>query len=152
MKRFLVLLIAACLTACNLDVADPGDHPTDPTTETFDPSLGVDLSTMIKTPGGAYYKDLKVGTGPVLVGQPMVLYTYVGFVKNGASFASGQQASPESLQMLIEGLQEGMQGMQVGGQRLIVVPSELGFGANASGSVPPNSTLIFDIQLDGLPQ
>jgi FKBP-type peptidyl-prolyl cis-trans isomerase FkpA len=149
MKRAFVLLLAVGLAGCNLDTAPIGD-PSNPATETFDSSLGVDLATMTKTPSGAYYKELVIGTGAVLVGQPSVTYTYIGFVKNGATFGSVQEPVPFPLQELVEGLQEGVQGMKVGGQRLIVVPSALGYGPNIAGAIPPNSTLIYMFQLDGV--
>ena len=89
MKRLLLLAAFTCLGACNLDVAQPENRPTDPATETFDPSLGVDISKMTKTPTGAYYKEIKLGTGDMaLVGQPFVQFTFIGFVKTGASFAA----------------------------------------------------------------
>lgn len=151
MKRAFYLLFALSLTAC-LNVEQPSDTPSDPTTETFDPSLQVDLATMTKTSGGAYYKDLVIGSGTAtLTGQPNVLFTYIGFVTNGATFGSGSQTTPLPLSQLVEGLQEGMQGMKVGGQRLIVMGSALGYGPTVAGPIPPNSTLIFRIQLDGLP-
>jgi FKBP-type peptidyl-prolyl cis-trans isomerase FkpA len=154
MKRLLLLLATACLTGCNLNVAQPENRPTDPATETFDPSLvtlGVDIPSMTKTPSGAYYKELKLGTGAALTGQPFVLFTFNGFVKTGALFAAGTQQFPIPLSNLVYGLQEGMQGMKVGGVRLVVVPSALGFGPQVNPGVPANSTLIYKIQLDDLP-
>ncbi|MEO7086337.1 MAG: FKBP-type peptidyl-prolyl cis-trans isomerase [Gemmatimonadaceae bacterium] len=149
MKRAFVLLLAASLGAC-LNVDQP-DTPTDPATETFDPSLGVNISTMTMTPSGAYFSELVIGTGATLVGQPAVTYTYIGFVKDGSTFGSGVQI-PVVLEILVQGLQEGMQGMKVGGQRLIVVPSALGYGPNIAGPIPPNSTLIFRVELDAIVQ
>jgi FKBP-type peptidyl-prolyl cis-trans isomerase len=151
-RRLLLLLTAVCLSGCNLDVAQPANDPSDPATETFSPSLGIDLSTMTKTADGVYYKDLIVGAGTSLSGLPYIEFTFAGFVKSGASFAAGQEDTPVLLGSEIPGLQEGMQGMRIGGQRLIVIPSALGFGAINNGSVPANSTLIFEIQLDDIPQ
>ena len=87
-------MVAVGLAGCNLDTAPIGDPSNWPATETFDSSLGVDLATMTKTPSGAYYKELVIGTGAVLVGQPSVTYTYIGFVKNGATFGSVQEQVP----------------------------------------------------------
>jgi FKBP-type peptidyl-prolyl cis-trans isomerase len=151
MKRAFILLFAAGLAACNVSVDQP-NLPTDPATETFDPALGVDIATMTKTPSGAYFKELVIGTGATLTGQPNITFTYIGYVKNGASFESGQQINPYSLQLLVSGLQEGIQGMKVGGQRLVVVPSALGFGRTVVGPVPGNSTLIYRFELDGIVQ
>ena len=151
MKRLILLLAAACLSACNLEVANPSNTPSDPATETFASFLQVDISSMTKTPDGVYYKDVQVGTGAVLTGQPAVLYTIQGFTKTGAIFANGSQATPVPLNTLVLGLQLGMQGMREGGQRLIVVPSKFGFGPSANAPVPPNSTLVYKVQLDLLP-
>lgn len=150
MKRAFVLLLAVSLTACNLDVNQPDTTPSNPATETFDASLGVSIATMTMTPTGAYYTDIIVGTGDALTGQPVITFTYIGFVKNGATFGSGVQAVPYPMQGLVFGLQEGMQGMRVGGQRLIVVPSVLGYGPGVYGPIPANSTLVYRIQLDGI--
>jgi FKBP-type peptidyl-prolyl cis-trans isomerase len=154
MKRVLWLAAAVVsLTGCNLDVAAPGGgnlEPSDPAKETFDASLKVDIPNMTKTAAGTYYKDFKVGTGTALTSNTVIVYSYVGFLKGGSTFGTVFQQTIV-FGSLLGGLQDGMMGMKVGGERLIVVPSALGFGSVPLPGVPPNSTLVYDVILDGIP-
>jgi FKBP-type peptidyl-prolyl cis-trans isomerase FkpA len=141
------------LGACNLDVALPPDSPSDPATETFDPGLKIDIATMQKTAAGDYYKDVKVGTGAQLAltsAGEQVVVSFAGFTKTAFLFvqAVNQIASINSFPV---GMQDGMVGMREGGERLIVVPSALGYGNAQSAPVPPNSTLVFDVILNQIP-
>lgn len=151
MRRFALLLGTLLLSAClNLNVDSPEEHPSDPTTETFDPALQVDLSTMQRTAGGVYYKDLKVGTGDTLTTQQTIIVNYSAFVTNGARFGQGTGTSL-FLPQTILGFQDGVKGMREGGERQLVIPSALGYGASPNAPVPPNSTLIFDVVLVSIP-
>ena len=150
MKRLLFLCAATWLSACSLNTTEVANSPTDPATETFASSLGIDISKMTKTTNGVYYKEISVGTGATLTGTPTIQFTYAGFLKNGNLFDQGSSVV-FSLGQLVFGMQEGMQGMKVGGERLIVIPSALGYGNTQGLPVPPNSTIIFDVRLDELP-
>ena len=152
MKRFLFLLATVTLAGCNLSTG-PKVIPSDPATETFASSLGIDIPSMTKTTAGDYYKDLTVGTGAAVAGDALVGFAYVAYLTTGVAFTSGSIPSGKRLDQVILGLQDGMQGMKVGGRRLIVIPSQYAYssGSFTDGStgvtVPPNSTLIFDITL-----
>jgi len=155
MKRVLLLVAAVALSGCNLDTGPQvTDNPSDPATETFAASLGVNISQMTKTTDGVYYKDLTVGTGAAIsppLSTPFVVeIAYTGFLKDASVFDTSADARFD-LTMAIFGFQEGMLGMKVGGERLIVIPSELGYGANNISGIPPNSTLVFDVKLLSLP-
>jgi len=151
MRRFALLLATLTASAClNLNVDSPLNVPTDPATETFDPSLQVDLSQMQRTAGGVYYKDLRPGTGATLGTQPVVVVNFAGFVKSGARFSQGNNAQLV-LANTILGFQDGTRGMQEGGERQLVIPSALGYGSSPNAPVPPNSTLIFDVVLVAIP-
>jgi FK506-binding nuclear protein len=150
--RVLVAPVAVvALTSClNLNVDNnPSSQPSDPATETFAQSLHIDISTMQRTPSGVYYKDGPLGSGPAFTGLGALVVSYIGYLKNGAVFQQGDNVQI-SLSNEIIGLQEGLQGMHAGGERLLVIPSALAFGASA-GAVPPNSTVIFDIVVDAIP-
>jgi FKBP-type peptidyl-prolyl cis-trans isomerase len=149
MRRFLLLFGALTLTACLNTTAPPND-PSDPATETFASNLHVDIATMQKTTNGVYYRDVVVGSGPALSAPVQVVVTYVVFLKDGVLVDSGNQL-PLDLAGQPFGLQEGMLGMQAGGERLIVVPSALGYGNVQVGPIPPNSTLVYDIRLEEIP-
>jgi FKBP-type peptidyl-prolyl cis-trans isomerase len=157
--RFARHAFAACiglltLTSClNLDVPGPSvpsDQPSDPAKETFDAALGIDLSKMQRTPSGVYYKDGPLGSGATLNGVGTIVLSFVGYLKTGAVFQQGTNVQV-ILGNEIRGLQEGMQGMHEGGERLLVIPSALGFGSIGAGPVAPNTTLVYDVILKIIP-
>lgn len=153
MQRFL-LATAALITvvACNNEITGL-EPPSDPATETFAASLGVDVATMSQTTSGVYYSDIVVGTGTEVTAMAdSVTATYAGFLKDGRLFDSGSNIVFD-LDAVIVGFRDGMIGMKVGGKRKLVIPSELGYGNRTrrdfSGgvSIPRQSTLIFDVEI-----
>jgi FKBP-type peptidyl-prolyl cis-trans isomerase FkpA len=149
MKRFLFVLAAALVSSCSLNTDAPND-PSDPTKETFAASLNVDIASMTRTTNGAYYRDLTVGAGDPISGQPSVVISYIEFLKD-AKVVGTVSSATQLLSRMVPGLQEGVQGMKPNGERLIVVPSALGYGNSTTiPGVPPNSTLIFDLIYKGL--
>ncbi len=114
---------------------------------------------MIKTPSGLQYEDTVAGTGPQAKAGQNVSVHYTGWLyqnsQAGAKFDSSKdRAEPFSFQLgagrVIKGWDEGVQGMQVGGTRRLVIPPHLGYGARGAGGViPPNATLLFDVELLG---
>jgi FKBP-type peptidyl-prolyl cis-trans isomerase len=102
---------------------------------------------------GLKYKDTKVGTGPAVKAGDMVTVNYKGWLDNGTVFDSTKKpgAGPFSFNVgsgqVIKGWDEGLQGMKKGGVRQLVIPSELGYGSDDMGAIPPNSTLHFEIEL-----
>jgi FKBP-type peptidyl-prolyl cis-trans isomerase len=148
-KRLLVLLSAFALVGC-LDVSGPG--PSNPANESFDSSLGIDLKdpSWKVTPTGTYYKDEIVGTGAALVlssPDDSIYVDYSGWTKDGKLFDSGVNAQLPAYNIIL-GFLDGMVDMNVGGQRLVVIPSNLGYGNASEPGIPPNSTLIFRIKLN----
>ncbi len=98
--------------------------------------------------------DETVGTGAVAVAGGNVTVHYTGWLLDGTKFDSSRdRGTPASfgLNGLIEGWKEGIPGMKAGGKRFLVIPPELGYGARGSGSVPPNATLVFEIELISVP-
>ena len=155
MRHILALVGALSLSAClNLNVDQPTaapNNPSDPATETFASSLHIDLSKMEKTSSGVYYQDLKPGTGDSLSTQGNVTVSYLIFLKNAALIAK-QVNLTESLSVEPQGFRDGVAGMRVGGERLLVIPSALGFGPRTDvPGVPPNSTLVYDVILGLIP-
>lgn len=149
-----VLLFASLLAAasCNNEVTGL-EPPSDPTTETFAASVGVDLAQMTRLDNGVYYRDLGIGTGAEVTDSLIsVNVTYAGFLKDGTLFASGTNES-FSLALVIPGLRSGLFGMKVGGRRKVVIPSELAYGGRSQrGSdgkilIPRQSTLIYDVEV-----
>lgn len=96
--------------------------------------------------------DVKIGTGePVKEGDTVVV-NYIGTLQNGQEFDnSKKRGEPFSFKvgagMVIKGWEEGLIGMKVGGNRILVIPSEKGYGEKTMGPIPANSTLVFAIEL-----
>jgi FKBP-type peptidyl-prolyl cis-trans isomerase FkpA len=156
MKRLLLLFGALTLSGC-LD-ATTGPTTSDPATETFATSLGVNISQMTKTTAGTYYKDEFVGTGTQLTTPQTttsVNVDYSGYLTNGTLFDTNTGTS-FPLGGVIVGFVDGMIGMRVGGTRLIVIPSALGYQNSTQttprATIPPNSTLVFRIKLNSFTQ
>jgi len=112
---------------------------------------------MTTTPSGLSYDDTKPGTGATPAkGQTCVLH-YTGWLwvkdAKGAKFDSSRdRGSPFSFPLgqgrVIKGWDEGVASMQVGGQRTLLIPPSLGYGgAGAGGVIPPNATLLFEVEL-----
>ena len=146
----LVTLLPSILLASCLQTPDRCPIiPSDPAQETFAPALGVDIATMEKTELGDYRKDLVVGAGAPLTTLATVQIHYSAYLSNGTLIAQViDQPLPLDLsRQATVGLADGMLGMFVGGQRLIVVPSQLALGACENGPVPGNSTIVYKVEL-----
>ncbi len=107
----------------------------------------------ITTPSGLKYRDIKVGTGPMAEKDQIVFVHYTGKLENGRKFDSSRdRGTPFAFRLgvgeVIKGWDEGIASMRVGGQRELIIPPELGYGSQgAGGIIPPNATLIFDVEL-----
>ena len=114
---------------------------------------------MMTTADGLKYIDVKVGTGPEAKGKTATVH-YTGWLyangQKGAKFDSSVDRNepfsfPVGAGRVIKGWDEGVAGMKVGGKRTLIIPPALGYGARGAGGViPPNATLMFDVELLGL--
>jgi len=108
------------------------------------------------TGSGLQYWDIKVGTGPMAEKGQTVKVHYTGWLTTGKKFDSSvDRGEPFTFSLgqgqVIKGWDEGVAGMKVGGKRQLRIPPELGYGARGAGGViPPNATLIFDVELLGV--
>src|SRR5215217_3563833 len=119
---------------------------------TFASSLGVNLSASTRTASGAYYRDITVGPGAVIVAGDSVFVRYTGFLSNGTQIDSNVAATlPLGFRFgvggVIKGFDEGLTGVRVGGKRQILVPPSLGYGPYDYGVIPGNSVLVFNIEV-----
>ncbi|HWG96322.1 MAG TPA: FKBP-type peptidyl-prolyl cis-trans isomerase [Nitrospira sp.] len=110
----------------------------------------------VTTSSGLKYVDQVIGAGDAAVVGKTASVHYTGWLENGKKFDSsvdrGQPFSfPLGAGRVIKGWDEGVQGMKVGGKRKLTIPSDLGYGSRGAGGViPPNATLIFDVELLGV--
>jgi hypothetical protein len=155
MLRVRIALAALSLAATATVIAACGsDSPTevppvpDIATTTFAPSLGINLSSFTKTTYGLYYKDVVVGTGATVATGDSLFVHYFGYFPTGVLFDSNPTtAAPYVFKVgagrVIAAWDSAAVGMKIGGQRQIIVPPSLGYGATANGSIPANSILVF---------
>jgi len=108
------------------------------------------------TDSGLQYEDLTLGDGDEAATGQNVTVHYTGWLDNGDKFDSSKDRdSPFSFDLgasqVIPGWDEGVQGMRIGGSRKLTIPPELGYGAaGAGGVIPPNATLVFEVELLGI--
>jgi FKBP-type peptidyl-prolyl cis-trans isomerase FkpA len=154
LPRVIATLAITCIAgACSLDATENVPPVISLEEQQWGSSLGIDLTSMTKLASGVYIKDNVLGTGDAVSGSPTIRFYYSGYFASGVQFDSnvGQPAPLEyALSELIPGFLSGLQGMQVGGRRRLVIPSALGYGPAGQGLVPPNANLVFDIELVGV--
>ena len=112
--------------------------------------------SQITTASGLVIEELLVGAGAEACAGQTVSVHYTGWLTNGSKFDSSKDRNepfefPLGARHVIAGWDEGVQGMKIGGKRKLTIPSTLGYGARGAGGViPPNATLVFEVELLGL--
>ncbi|MBE9118319.1 FKBP-type peptidyl-prolyl cis-trans isomerase [Lusitaniella coriacea LEGE 07157] len=112
-----------------------------------------DMENTVTTDSGLQYVDLVEGTGASPEKGQTVVVHYTGTLEDGSKFDSSRDRNqPFSFKIgvgqVIKGWDEGVASMKVGGRRKLIIPSELGYGSRGAGGViPPNATLLFDVEL-----
>jgi FKBP-type peptidyl-prolyl cis-trans isomerase FkpA len=144
-----LLLAAAC---GGDDLTQP--QPMGPlVNEDFAAELNVDLSAMTENASGLYVQDLVVGAGAEAASGGTVSVHYTGWLVDGGKFDSSRDRGEPfdfalGAQQVIAGWDEGVVGMKIGGTRKLVIPPSLAYGAaGIPGAIPPNATLVFDVEL-----
>ncbi len=140
---------ALAVSACGS--ADAPNIPSNPAVEVYASSLGVSIATMTKKSDNLYTQDLVVGTGVEAIAGRTVGVTYSGYLINGSRFDSNVGGTVFSFTLgvgqVIAGWDLGVAGMRVGGKRKLVIGSSFGYGAQGSGPIPANATLVFDVEV-----
>lgn len=132
--------------------ATPRVHVTPaPTAPSGIPPLPSDAKTQT-LPDGLQIIDIKEGTGPAAQSGQKLTVNYTGWLQDGTKFDSSlDRGQPFTFTLgqgqVIKGWDEGLVGMKVGGKRRLIIPPSLGYGSQQQGKIPPNSTLVFDIDL-----
>jgi FKBP-type peptidyl-prolyl cis-trans isomerase FkpA len=104
-------------------------------------------------PNGLQYIEVVVGAGDEARAGQNVTVHYTGWLTTGQQFDSSRDRNqPFAFRLgagnVIQGWDQGVAGMRVGGQRRLIIPADLGYGARGAGDViPPNATLVFDVEL-----
>ena len=147
-----ILLALCCVLPLLAAACD--SSPTAPRIErtTFAPALGVDLDASTKSPSGLYYRDLAVGTGAVVTTGRTAFVRYKLWLPTGQLIDANEP--PKALLdfvvgggNLIDGFDEGVRGMRVGGRRQLVVPPSLGYGTRPPPGLPSNAILVFEVEV-----
>ena len=112
--------------------------------------------SQVTTASGLIIEDLVVGDGAEATAGQHVTVHYTGWLTDGRKFDSSKDRNDPfafalGARHVIAGWDEGVQGMKIGGSRKLTIPPELGYGARGAGGViPPNATLVFEVELLGL--
>jgi peptidylprolyl isomerase len=142
-SAFAALLLALALGSGVAFAATPAPGATTP----------AKVGELVTAPSGLQYVDETIGTGPMPVKGQQVTVHYVGTFTDGKKFDSSRDRNepftfPIGEGRVIPGWDEGVATMRVGGRRKLIVPPQLAYGAaGAGGVIPPNATLIFDVEL-----
>ncbi len=142
----LAAAVTVALVACGGNAFGPTPRDAE-----FAASLGIDLDAMTETASGLFYRDDVLGTGAAAATGDVATVTYIGWLPDGVEFDRGtnfifQIGAPG----FIDGFVEGVTGMQLGGERTIVVPPELGYGSEGRLNVPGDAVMVFNLTLTAL--
>jgi len=108
------------------------------------------------SPSGLIIEEVAIGEGAVAAAGQRVTVHYTGWLSDGEKFDSSKdREEPFEFSLgggrVIKGWDEGVQGMKVGGTRKLTIPPDLGYGVRGAGGViPPNATLVFEVELLGI--
>jgi FKBP-type peptidyl-prolyl cis-trans isomerase FkpA len=141
---------SATPTAASSALTTPGASGGSYPIGTLDTTPPVPTANAVTTPSGLVYEDLKVGDGVTAKSGDTVTVNYIGWLADGTSFDSNLNSTfsfPLGAGQVIPGWDEGVQGMNVNGTRLLIIPPALAYGSSANGPIPANSTLTFEVQL-----
>jgi FKBP-type peptidyl-prolyl cis-trans isomerase FkpA len=149
MKRYILLLtlFIAVLSSCSKESFDPVKQAAKDDAE-IQAYIKTNNITATKDPSGLYYSVITPGTGAYPSVNSLITVNYTGKLLNGSVFDSGTISS-QPLSGLVAGWQIGLPHINTGGRILLLIPSALGYGNAAAGSIPANSVLIFTIDLTG---
>ena len=151
MSRGIFMAALVLLSAC--DNSSPTEPPRalDVEDVEFDASLGVDLTDFTRTDLDLHWKTESEGEGDPVASGELVWVDYRGWLPNGVLFDSSEGRDPLDFMIgapnILPGFSAGIEGMQVGETRTLLIPPHLGYGPAGRGIIPPNSWLVFQVTL-----
>jgi FKBP-type peptidyl-prolyl cis-trans isomerase len=156
MKKFLPLFLIAVLAlglvfvGCSGKKADEGGNTNVPAKSPERPTESSNPTTTTDT--GLQIQDITEGTGATAETGKVVAMHYTGWLMDGKKFQSSlDRGKPYTIKLgageVIKGWDEGIVGMKVGGKRKLTIPPNLAYGEAGRGPIPPNSTLVFEVDL-----
>lgn len=160
-RPMLLLALFAVLTLAGCASAPPAAPPA-PAATAAAPATPAPVAPVVQEvtmSSGLKYVDLAVGDGALAEDGMTVAVHYTGWLADGTKFDSSRDRGerPFTFQLgagqVIRGWDEGVKGMRVGGKRKLTIPSDLGYGERGAGGViPPNATLVFEVDFMGVVQ
>jgi len=156
-----ISLLLVALVACS--PSNPGPSPAvqraigtalavaPPEELNYHPDLKVEIPAMRRLQTGVLVQDLAPGEGDTVAAGNTVTVRYIGWLPDGTRFDGNESGEPIRFKVgvgtVIPGWDEGLIGMRAGGKRKLVVPPDQGYGSDGSGPIPPNATLVFDVEV-----
>lgn len=137
------------VTGC-VDSVGPG-APVPIEKTNFASGLGVNLTASTKTANGAYYRDITVGTGALVAAGQDLDVIYTGWLSSGQQIDTNVNGQLLTFELgasdVIDGFDEAIPGMRVGGKRQLIIPATLAYGPYGFGPVPGNAVLVFNVEI-----
>lgn len=148
-KVIIGVLVAVVVVIGAFVIRDILNNTSQPQLTTETPS---DATPVPVTDAKVQIEDIQVGTGEEVKSGDTIVMHYRGTLEDGTQFDSSyDRGEPFVTQIgtgaVIQGWDQGVPGMKVGGKRKLTIPPELGYGSADMGEIPPNSTLIFEVEL-----
>ncbi len=112
----------------------------------------IDMNSQVITQdNGLIIEEIEIGTGDIINSGDRASFHYVGTLEDGTKFDSSvdrNEPFPITVGVgeVIQGWDQGLTGMKIGGKRKLTIPPELAYGERGIGPIPPNATLIFDVE------
>jgi FKBP-type peptidyl-prolyl cis-trans isomerase len=150
---FAALALVVAAAACgDPDAGGEGDAGTDAAAQETTAAPDGCGEDAVELEDGLCYVEHDAGSGPEAERGDVVEVDYTGTLTDGTEFDSSEGRAPIEFTLgigqVIEGWDRGIAGMKVGGQRVLTIPADMGYGSRGAGGViPPNATLLFDVEL-----